>query len=66
MRRISRLTLVLPLLLATLAPHATSLAAAAPDGPPSAARRPVSDRYFEVEVVDDYRWLENGADPAVR
>ena len=66
MRRSLRLTLLLPLLLATLAPDATSVAAPAPDGPPSAARRPVSDRYFEVEVVDDYRWLENGADPAVR
>ena len=66
MRRSLRLTRVLPLLLAALAPDATSLAAAAPDGPPPAARRPVSDRYFDIEVVDDYRWLENGADPAVR
>ena len=60
------LRLILPSFLAALAPGVTSLAAAAPDGPPSAARRPVSDRYFDVEVVDDYRWLENGADPAVR
>ncbi len=36
-----------------------------PAGPPVAPRRPVTDRYFDVEVVDPYRWLENGSDPAV-
>lgn len=40
--------------------------AADPAGPPVAPRRPVADRYFDVEVVDQYRWLENGSDPAVR
>ncbi len=40
--------------------------AADPAGPPVAPRRPVTDRYFQIEVVDDYRWLENGSDPAVR
>ena len=41
-------------------------AAASSEGPPAAARKPVTDRYFEVAIVDDYRWLEDGADPAVR
>ena len=41
-------------------------AASPSDAPPAAPKRPVTDRYFDVEVVDDYRWLENSADPAVR
>lgn len=28
--------------------------------------RPVVDRYFGTQVVDPYRWLENGNDPQVR
>ena len=56
---------------------AASTAASAPPGPAPAAaahlphplataeRRPVTDSYGEVRVVDDYRWLENGKDPAV-
>jgi prolyl oligopeptidase len=40
--------------------------AATGDGPPSAAKKPVTDRYFDVEIVDDYRWLEDTSDPAVR
>src|SRR5262249_50563382 len=52
-----------------------STAAAASGGPvapaaahlpyPAAERRPVTDSYGEVRVVDDYRWLEDGKDPAV-
>lgn len=30
------------------------------------AKRPVTDEYFGVKVVDDYRWLENFDDPEVR
>jgi prolyl oligopeptidase len=37
-------------------------AAAAPPTP----RRPATDTYFGTSVEDDYRWLENGADPEVR
>ena len=29
-------------------------------------RRPVTDRYYDVTVTDDYRWLENASDPDVR
>jgi prolyl oligopeptidase len=29
-----------------------------PAGPPVAEKRPVVDRYFDVDVTDDYRWLE--------
>ena len=44
-----------------------ALALGAPGGsPPPAPRRPVTDTYHGVKVVDDYRWLENYSDPAVR
>jgi prolyl oligopeptidase len=33
---------------------------------PSTPKRPVVDRYHDVSVTDDYRWLENWNDPAVR
>lgn len=39
---------------------------AAPAGPPPALKKPVADVYHGVKVVDDYRWLENYSDPAVR
>ena len=38
----------------------------AADPPPPTAKRPVTDVYHGVKVVDDYRWLENLDDPAVR
>src|SRR5687768_12875804 len=30
------------------------------------ARKAISDTYHGVAVVDDYRWLENAADPKVK
>ncbi len=51
----------------TPAPVALALALATPSlaPPPATARRPVTDSYQGVAVTDDYRWLENGADPEV-
>jgi prolyl oligopeptidase len=37
----------------------------AADLPPT-PKIPVTDTYFGIQVKDDYRWLENGTDPAVR
>ena len=34
--------------------------------PPDTPKRPVTDEYQGVKVADDYRWLENWDDPAVK
>src|SRR5260370_23812023 len=34
--------------------------------PPATPKKPVTDAYHGVQVTDDYRWLENYSDPAVR
>src|SRR5580700_6917648 len=34
--------------------------------PPPAPQKPVTDTYNGVKVTDDYRWLENFDDPAVK
>ena len=41
------------------------LVSAAPLKPPATKKIPVTDTYYDVRVVDDYRWLENASDPAV-
>src|SRR3982750_3663591 len=43
-----------------------SLTALATDGHPDTPKKPVSDEYQGVKVQDDYRWLENDADPEVK
>ena len=44
---------------------ALSVLFAAAAAPPATKRVPVTDAYYDVKVVDDYRWLENSNDPAV-
>jgi prolyl oligopeptidase len=34
--------------------------------PPATPKKPVVDEYHGIKVTDDYRWLENWDDPAVR
>ncbi len=41
-------------------------AAGRPKCPPPTEKRPVVDTYHGVAVTDDYRWLEDWSDPAVK
>jgi prolyl oligopeptidase len=41
-------------------------AADQPTAPPATPKKPVTDTYHGIKVTDDYRWLENTKDPAVR
>ena len=34
--------------------------------PPSTPKRPVVDTYFNTQVTDNYRWLEDGTSPEVK
>src|SRR5438270_594601 len=36
------------------------------DTSPQTAKKPVTDEYQGVKVQDDYQWLENDSDPAVK
>ena len=42
------------------------LAAALIVAPPETPRKPVTTAYHGVKITDDYRWLEDGEDPAVK
>ena len=55
----------LSLSLCLLAVSAVAQTASVPK-PPDAPKRPVTDEYFGVTVTDDYRWLEDWDDPAVK
>src|SRR2546421_10997182 len=45
---------------------AASGAFAQPIQYPATAKKPVTDTYHGTQVTEDYRWLEDGKDPAVR
>jgi prolyl oligopeptidase len=57
------LRVFLSILLLTLAALGQTTTIAAP---PATPKHPATDEYHGVKVVDDYRWLENWDDPAVR
>src|SRR5205814_9733725 len=54
----------LPVLFATILLCLTSVLAA--DKNSQTPKKPVTDEYQGVKVEDDYQWLENDADPAVK
>jgi prolyl oligopeptidase len=52
--------------IAILALIAFPCAAQEPSGFPATPKHPVADEYHGVKVIDDYRWLEDANDPAVK
>ncbi len=44
----------------------SALTGAALLGQPPTPKHPVTDTYHGVKITDDYRWLENAADPSVQ
>jgi prolyl oligopeptidase len=57
--------LSLSLFLCLLTSSAIAQTASIPK-PPDTPKHPVTDEYFGIKVTDDYRWLENWDDPAVK
>jgi prolyl oligopeptidase len=61
-----------PLMLASLVAMAICISScanredAAPSPFPATPKKPVTDQYHGIEVVDNYRWLDDLKDPAVR
>ena len=55
----------LPPLIALIA-MSTLLPSAAPADYPPTEKKPVTDEYHGVKVVDEYRWLEESGSPAVK
>lgn len=47
-------------------PEPTAHTRAAAVKPPDTPKRPVVDRYHDVAITDEYRWLEDSTDPAVQ
>ena len=52
--------------LVTCTPVGAGAAGAAPASPPPADKRPVEDRYFDRTVRDDYQWMEDWSDAALK
>ena len=55
--------------LSTMIIATAAVSALPPDSsaePPVTDKKPISDEYHGVKVVDDYRWLEDASDPAVK
>jgi prolyl oligopeptidase len=48
------------------APAASGAPPAQAPAPPPTERRPVTDQYHGHKITDDYRWLEDFSDPAVK
>jgi prolyl oligopeptidase len=56
----------MPFALFRSAPLAVLFATLAAAQAPATPKRPVTDTYHGVPVIDNYRWLENDADPEVK
>lgn len=54
------------LLVVSAACAAAAATPPAPSKPPVAAKKPIAARYFGETLTDDYKWLENWSDPAVK
>ena len=65
MRTTRQLQLLLSLCLLTLSAPAFAQSPAVAK-PPDTPKHPVTDEYQGLKVTDDYRWLENWDDPAVK